>query len=213
MKTKNIIVLMSSISLLGLLYPISEVRASEENITVQATYSNEYEVIEVSKEQIITDYSQLHNVSYDEAANILFPVAPKTNGVQFRSVPDKENISYVMLRAATQYTTLTQNIPNAGGQVYFYCEVSTSGWFRGIKRIIYAGYNAGSNVFNGQFQYHLSDPNRIHYTLNGGLYSNTTYTVSGGGSIGVGETANMNVSISATSNFIQGLYHHGDLRY
>lgn len=109
--------------------------------------------------------------------------------------------------------TRTQNLPNGAGQVYFYCQVSTGGSFRGIHRIIYAGYNSGNLVFNGQFQYHLSDPNRIHYTLSGGLYSNVAYTVTGGGSIGIGEYGSANISISGTSNFVRGLYHHGDVGY
>lgn len=211
MKVSKVIILLSSVSLMGVFAPISEVKAEEPSVVVQDTYGDQYEVVEVTKEQVISSYADLHGISFDEASNILFPVTSKVR--KARSVNLENETSYVMLRAAAQYTTRTQNIPNGAGQVYFYCQVSTSGGFRGIQQIIYGGYNAGNLVYNGQLQYHLADPNRIHYTLNGGLYSNTTYTVSGGGSVGIGGTGSMTVSVSATSSYVRNLYYHGDIGY
>lgn len=183
------------------------------DISTQDIFTNSVEAVEVSKEQIISEYVKTNDISYAEASNLLFP--PKTNrNTLFRNFQnDDEKISYVMFRSAAQYTTRTQNIPGNAGQVYFYREVSTSGWFRGIKRIIYAGYNSGNYVFNGSFQYHLADPNIIHYTLNGGLYSNTTTTVSTGGGVGLGEAASVNISVSSTSNYVRNLYYHGSIGY
>ena len=209
MKISKIFVLLSSISLIGFLSPVSEVKADEPNIAVQEAYSDQFEVIDVTKEQIISDYAKVYNVSFEEASNVLFPPIPATRSARSTN---SEETSYVMLRA-TQYTTRTQNIPDNAGQVYFYCQVSTSGGFRGIQKIIYAGYNSGNLVFNGQFQYYLPDPNKIPYTLNGGLYSNTTFSVTGGGSVELGGGASMNVSVTGTSNYVKNLYYHGDIGY
>ncbi|HFU3799417.1 TPA: hypothetical protein ACGO0I_000427 [Streptococcus suis] len=206
MKVKNLIVLLSSVALLGVTSPVHQVFANEATVATQEVGINEFEVIEVSKEHIITEYATENNISIEEATMILFPRKRMA-----RSVEDET--SYVIFRAAAQYTTRTQNLPNGAGQVYFYCQVSTSGGFRGIHRIIYAGYNAGNLVFNGNFQYHLADPNRIHYTLSGGLYSNTTYTVTGNVGAGVGGVVNANVSVSSTSSFVKSLYYHGDVGY
>lgn len=214
MKMKATIALLSSLTLLGVIAPVSEVKANDIQTSVQTIDTNEFEAVEVSKEYIISEYAELNNITAEEAANILFPKTADT-GTAFRSVATEEEqeVSYVMFRAAAQHNMFTQNIPDNAGQVYFFCEVSYSGGFRGIHRIIYAGYNAGNLVFNGQFQYHLSDPNIINYTLNGGLYYNTTVTVSGAGSVGLGEVANAEVSVSSTSNFARNLYHHGNVRY
>ena len=124
-----------------------------------------------------------------------------------------DSVSYVRLASSFQDDTLYDSVPGDAGKVYFYCEVSKSGWFRGIKRIIYAGYNAGDLVFSGNFQYALPDANRIHYTLSGGLYSTTTTTVSTGGSIGIGEAGSVNIQVSQTSNYKRSLYYHGDRYY
>ena len=119
-----------------------------------------------------------------------------------------------MLRGATyQDDTLISYIPSNAGHVYFYCEVSKSGWFRGIKRIVYAGYHSGSLIFQGNFHYALPDANRIHFTLNGHLYRNTTTTVSVGGGIGIGQTGSFNVGVANTSNYYSPLYYHGDRSY
>ena len=47
MKISKIVVLLSSISLIGFLSPVSEVKADEPNIAVQEAYSDQFEVIDV----------------------------------------------------------------------------------------------------------------------------------------------------------------------
>lgn len=180
---------------------------ADENIVLDLDRA---EIIEVSKEQIISNYSELNGINFEEASTILFPDAPMTT---FRSAFSNDDTTYVMLKAAFQDKTLIGYVPESAGQVYFYCEVSTSGWFRGIQRIIYAGYHSGDLVFSGNFQYHLADPNRIHYTLSGGLYSNTTTTTSSGGSVGLGEVGSIEVTVSSTTSYVKKLYYHGDVRY
>lgn len=184
--------------------------------TVQADEQKNYAIsfndsssTEVSKNDIISDYIKNTGVSYEEASRLLFP-SSRMRSVNTAGV---DSVSYVRLASSFQDDTLYAYVPEDAGQVYFYCEVSKSGWFRGIKRIIYAGYNAGDLVFSGNFQYALPDANRIHYTLSGGLYSTTTTTVSTGGSIGIGETGSVNIQLSRTSSYKRSLYYHGDRYY
>lgn len=184
--------------------------------TVQASEQNNYTIslngfssTEVSKNDIISDYVKNTGVSHEEASRLLFP-SSRMRAVNTAGV---ESASYVRLASSFQDDTLYGYVPGVAGQVYFYCEVSKSGWFRGIKRIIYAGYNAGNLVFSGNFQYALPDANRIHYTLSGGLYSNTTTTVSAGGSVGIGQTGSVNIQVSSTTNYVRSLYYHGDRYY
>ncbi|MBY5050936.1 hypothetical protein [Streptococcus agalactiae] len=187
---------------------------AEENVNSVLTLdSGKVEVINVTKDDIISNYSQVTGVSDIEAAAILFP---EDNVISFRSAGPSTQMaskSYVMLRAAIQDHTFTQNLPKGAGSVYFYCQVSTSGGFRGIQRIIYGGYNAGSKAFSGNFQYFLPDPNRIHYTVSGQLFSNTTVTTSAGGSIGIGEGTSVNIGVSSTTKPAGSILHHGDITY
>ncbi|MDG3145721.1 hypothetical protein MKL27_02250 [Streptococcus suis] len=82
MKISKIVVLLSSISLIGFLSPVSEVKADEPNIAVQEAYSDQFEVIDVTKEQIISDYAKVYNVSFEEASNVLFPPIPATRSAR-----------------------------------------------------------------------------------------------------------------------------------
>lgn len=209
-KTKAIIFL-SFVSLIAASAQISETKAETTKLVVHNTDDKQTEAIKIKKEHLLSDDADGHNSRFEEASHTLSPITSKTRKA-LNSNPENETAS-AMLSTDAQYMIKTQNLPNGAGQVYFYCQVSTSGWFRGIQKIIDVGYKSGRLVFKGQLQYHLADPNRIHYTLNGELYSNTTYTVTGGESAGIGNAGNMTVSVSETSNYVSNLLHHEDIRY
>ena len=76
-----------------------------------------------------------------------------------------------------------------------------------------AGYNPGNLVFSGNFQYHLENAGKIHYTISGGLYSNTTTTNSVGSDVGIGGVGSVNVSVSSTSSFVRNILYHGNRYY
>ena len=115
---------------------------------------NDSSSTEVSKNDIINDYIKNTGVSYEEASHLLFP-SSRMRSVNTTGV---DSVSYVRLASSFQDDTVSDYVPGNAGKVYFYCEVSKSGWFRGIKRIIYAGYYAGNLVFSGNFQYALQMP-------------------------------------------------------
>lgn len=209
-KTKAIIFL-SVVSLIAASAQISETKAEATKLVVHNTDNKHVEAIEVTKKLLISDDVDWTNSRFKEASHTLFPVTSKTRKTLSSNL-ENETAS-AMLSTDAQYMIRTQNLPHGAGQVYFYCQISTSGWFRGIQKIIDVGYKSARLVFKGQLQYHLADPNKIHYTLNGELYSNTTYTVAEGESVRIGDTGNMTVSVSETSNYVSNLLHHEDIGY
>lgn len=159
----------------------------------------------VSQDDIIQDYVKNTGVSYEVAQMTLFPEMSSRTSVTTSQTFVKVNAEV----RSSSYPTLYGYVPLNGTHVYFYCETSESGWFRGVKRILYAGYYSGHLAFKGNFQYHLQSSDRIRYTLNGHLYSYTTSTTSAGGQIGIGQYANLNMSVASTSNYYGPLYYHG----
>lgn len=100
-------------------------------------------------------------------------------------------------------------------RIDFYCEVSHSGnggAFWSVKKI----YNVElvtkpgniSKTFKGTLKYWLRDGRSIEYVINGKFYNNGTTTISGGGNIGIGESAQMNFTVSITSSYFADCYEH-----
>lgn len=165
------------------------------------------EIKEVSKEQLILELSKNSNITKEAARTALFP----TNNRLKRSLTDEESSTFAVISVRLNDRTIENSVE--GGTAYFYCSTDESGWFRAIKNIIYAGYNHPSLGFNGTLQYHLPDPNRIHYTLNGNFYYHATTSVQGGASIGVGGSATLNIGGSVTSNFAKSVLVHRDITF
>ncbi|GAX47408.1 hypothetical protein [Pseudolactococcus reticulitermitis] len=161
----------------------------------------------LTKEELTLELSSNSSITKKEAEDILFPHSMST-----RLKRQTEEDNYAVVSFSWQDRTLYDNFGD-GRQVYFYCRTSESGGFRGIEQIVYAGFNAGDKSFVGTLQYALPDPNRIHYTLNGDLHHNGTITVSGGGSVGVGGSGILNMSISGSSSFYQHLFRNVDVRF
>lgn len=156
-------------------------------------FSNETNVSDVMNvNEIVSDLSTREGISLEEAKEILFPGG---------------NISLLndSTKAAT-YRTITSNLPNSVGSVFYYCETSESGLFHAIQKVLHAGYNSGNKIYSGLFFYNLADPNRIDYILNGHLYNTGSTTISGGGEISVGESETISVGISNTSDYYAPLY-------
>ncbi|EGP5572930.1 hypothetical protein DUY31_13335 [Enterococcus faecium] len=143
-------------------------------------------------------------VSIEQAEQNIF----KNSGRVKRQTTDEK---FVLVRAAWQDRQINNSVE--GGTAYFYCRTTESGWFRAIKEIIYAGFNHPKYGFSGTLQYGLPDPNRIHYTLNGALYSHATTSISGGGSVGVNGVGTVNLSATVTSNFIKNVFVTKDVSF
>lgn len=171
----------------------STVEASSIDITSAKDSSV---VISESKtaDELIKDYASNQNVTYEQAKDSLFPQS---------SLSTENRISPY----AINYRTLKKTLPKNAGFVYFYCQTDEStGSFRGINKIMNAGYSSGSKIYSGTFYYHLRDAGRINFILNGHLYNSGSTTVTGGGSVGIGASANAHISISTTSSYNSPLY-------
>lgn len=158
----------------------------------------------MTREEVIQSISNEFGISKEQAEQSI-----SSNSSQMRRQVADEN--FVLLRAAWQDRQINNSVE--GGTAYFYCRTTESGGFRAIKEIIYAGFNHPKYGFSGTLQYGLPDPNRIHYTLNGALYSHATTSISGGGSVGVNGVGTVNLSATVTSNFIKNVFVTKDVSF
>ena len=101
----------------------------------------------MSKNDIINDYIKKYwSKLGEEASRLLFP-SSRMRSVNIAGV---DSVSYVRQQVLFKDDTLYAYVPEMQASLFLlFCKVSKSGWFRGIKRIIYAGYNAGDLVFSG----------------------------------------------------------------
>lgn len=199
---KSSLVCTACLGFIGLCTFTTNVNASVSSEEIQSSQeiSMDSEGVIVSdvmtKSEMIQSISEEFNISKEQAEKSIF----KGNERMERKETTE---GYVLVRA---YQDFQINNSVEGGTAYFYCEISASGGFRAIKKIIYAGFNHPTYQFAGTLQYGLPDPNRIHYTLNGNLYSHTTMTVTGGSSVGVLGTGSLNYSVASTSNHKKNVF-------
>ena len=96
-------------------------------VKADGTTVKNFDVVTVTKDEILANYVSNTGVSFAELNVLYSPI----EHFQARNAQLNEETSYVVLHGATyQDDTLISYIPNNAGHVYFYCEVSKSGWFR-----------------------------------------------------------------------------------
>ena len=105
------------------------------------------------------------------------------------------------------YRTLYQTIVVTSvykPQLRFYVETSESGSFHGILSIEYVNmnraYNGISKQFSGTVAYVLTDPNNIHYSIDGDFFNNGSTTTSLGGSVNIGGFGSSSFTVSSTTS-------------
>ena len=196
-------IFLSFIIMLGFMTSMGATSTAEA-ASIDINASNDSSIIlsePMTAEQIAKEYANNQNVSYEQAKEALFPQS---------SISAYTEISPY----AINYRTLQKSLPDNAGFVYFYCQTDESSTsFRAINKILNAGYSSGSKIYSGTLYYHLPDPNRINYILNGHLYNTGITTVSGGGSIGLGSSATANINISSTSSYYKPLYNNSYLTF
>lgn len=166
------------------------------------------EIKEVSKEQLILELSKNSNITKEAARDALFP---KNNRAKRSLIDTDSSNKFAVVSVRLRDRTIEDSVE--GGTAYFYCSTDESGWFRAIKKIIYAGYFHPTLGFDGTLQYSLPDPNRIHYTLAGAFYYYTTTSVNGGASVSLGGAATLTIGTSLTSNFARKVKIHKDVTF
>lgn len=180
--------------------PKIEIASKELDLNSDQVTISDY----MTKDEMLQSISTEFGVSIEQADQNIFKNSARVK----RQTTDEK---FVLVRAAWQDRQINNSVE--GGTAYFYCRTTESGWFRAIKEIIYAGFNHPKYGFSGTLQYGLPDPNRIHYTLNGALYSHATTSISGGGSVGVNGVGTVNLSATVTSNFIKNVFVTKDVSF
>jgi len=164
--------------------------SAEENSEIGLSSLND-STVEISEPQtrneLIADHAELLGISVFEAEKELFP---EENSFEGRLSTQAVSI--------TNYRTLKKYIPNNAGFVYFRVGTHEYDQWRAIVKIIYSGYHSGEERFAGDFDYHLQNSNRIHFTLSGHRYSTGDTSVSGGVSAGLGEFVEADINIART---------------
>jgi hypothetical protein len=158
----------------------------------------------MSAEELISEYMKNEKVDYITARTALFP---NNEDKSFeKKMSNNIETPQEVVPFANRYRTLEKNITQHGN-VYFYCATSESPpSFRGIVQVLNAGYNTGTKIYSGTLYYNLVNANRIDFILNGHLYNSGTFGTSGGGSIGIGQSATLNFSVSYSTSYYSAVY-------
>lgn len=197
MKKVNILVTIVLAMIFNLVAVPTVPTAKAESINITSSDPSVIISEPMTGEELAWEFSKNENVSYEEAIKILFPEYENKSSYSISS-----NFSIT----GNNYRTLEKTVSSTAGRVFFYCNTSESGLYHGIVKVLHAGYYSGAKKFDGSFFYHLVNANRIDFILNGHLYNTGTTTVSGGGSIGIGQSANASVNISYATDYYAPLY-------
>lgn len=165
----------------------------------------------MSAEELISEYMANEEVEYDVAKKALFP-----NGKNELLKKNKDNNSIEnneIVPFVNRHRTIEKSV-SPYGKAYFYCATSESPPnFRGIVKVLNAGYNTGSKIYSGTLFYNLVNGNRIDFILNGHLYNKGTFGTSGGGSIGIGQSATLSFNVSYSSSYFKPVYVNSRVRF
>lgn len=111
------------------------------------------------------------------------------------------------------YTTLTKTLNVTSSykpKIKFYIQVDAAHGAYYIYRVMDASliknYNDISKVFDGKIYYNLETKTRIYFYVNGDFYNYGTISVTGGGSIGLGQSASVFFNVSGSSNHYKYFY-------
>lgn len=111
------------------------------------------------------------------------------------------------------YTTLTKTLNVTSSykpKIKFYIQVDAAHGAYYIYRVMDANlirnYNGISKVFDGKIYYNLETKTRIYFYVNGDFYNYGTISVTGGCSVGLGQSASVFFNVSASNNHYKYFY-------
>lgn len=182
-----------------------------ETIDINKAINGEYDDITVKfltdKEMIDVLVSSGFSVE-DAEMEILEKYSNSTSVNSNFSIQESRNV-YLSKRLDVAY--------NYKPKAEFYCNVEVGHGTGLIRKIYHAdldrSYNGISKEYRGNLHYHLMSYTHIHFNVNGDFYNYGTTTFSGGGSVGVGEVASSNFSISNSSSHFKYVNIKEDIRF
>lgn len=181
---------------------------SELNTKSKGKNEKHYSSALMSQSEIIKDLSVKENLSFTEARIKLFP--EENNFKKLVDIKESEKKYSIISGVPSEYSKSYEHL-DSFGKIFFYVQVTSSQNFRAIEKILYALYNPEKDVFAGTLQYNLIDANRIHYTLNGGLYSDTGIIISDIGETNLYESSFLNYSLATKSKLTKSLFIDKDI--
>lgn len=122
-----------------------------------------------------------------------------------------ENIWYTTIEDTVTVTWAYKVRPKfyikaeGGHGVYFIRQVLSASLDR--------SYYGTSKLFSGNLYYNLESRTRLYYRLDGDFYNNGSISISGGGSVGLGQWGSLNFSVSYSKNHYKYIYKIGYIYY
>lgn len=167
------------------------------NIIIEGPYNKEEIVDIISKNENITQSQVLSQIFSGNKSNI----------------SSSSNIGYLTFRERVQVTWLYEV------EVRFYIECEFYGGgpeptalLRVIRGSLDRGVSGISKNFEGELFYHLESDTRMYWELNGDFYNNGTTTFSGGGEIGLKESAKIVFNVSYSTDHYKYIRQDGYFR-
>lgn len=222
---KNLKSLTIMIIMNACLITVSSIKASDSD---QQTLDieNSRLVRKISFEEMVDEIAFLNEVTETEVIDKFVDMKTaelSLQKVQFQTVT-RENVlellasgSYITVK--TEPFPLMNSLYRAKGLV-FYGEGDKPAFdkarmsnilnvsFDRSNYLVGTGYPK-SKQFSGEVYVNLEANDRIRYSVNGDFYNNGTTTISGGISIGIGQSGQLNFSVSYTNNHFGYLNHVG----
>ncbi len=151
-------------------------------------------------DELVAEYAKNEGVSIDVAQRSFFRSMAKNNidplsakSKTYRTVSD-------MLIVTQVYKPM----------IHFYCETNEGSHHGEIVNVLNVNLERQSGIasyrYVGTIYYNLETPKCIYYTMDGDFYRYATVTITGGVSIGVGESANVTFGVSYTDKLYKTFY-------
>lgn len=164
----------------------------------------------MNQTEIIQDLSMKENISYREAELKLFPTIG--NLEEESEILGSEKQFRIISETPKEKEDVSNDL-NDLGKLYFYTLTTSGQNFRAIKQILYVIYIPNDGVFSGILHYCLTDSNRVHYTLNGALFDNDTFTISGVGKAKLYKATFLNYAVPPESSYNKPVFIDKDRCY
>lgn len=187
------------------------------SFVILANFSNS-KAAEKSNTNCLTLPKNPKKMTYDEIlSEMIKDGIPKEKALSL--LGKKPNAS--LLRSENiWYTTIEDTVTVAWGykvRPKFYIKAEGGHGVYFIRKVLSASldrsYYGTSKVFSGNLYYNLESRTRLYYRLDGDFYNNGSISISGGGSVGLGQWGSVNFSVSYSTKHFKYIYKTGYIYY
>lgn len=218
-KLKHLVVLTCIVTFLvgnSVVFADSEISINQGNMEGYLSIENEINESELMTYDEILERMIQDGISREDAIKSLGSTeslnnAKTLNGIGTNSIIAPQAISYTVRTAQVKVTSTYYVTIN------FYITVDSAHGAYYIKEVnnvsLNRSYNGQVKLFSGEIYYKQENRITIYYNINGDFYNKGTLSVSGGGQVGVGESAKLNFSVNYSSNYYAYIHNTGRIFY